>query len=156
MSTEENKKDMIQEGLRNAVSSIFTMMIGGEPVFKGAKEIDGFSLTGDVAGLMYLPCERSGLIACVVSEKLARTLVARMTGTDEGDLVSDDIADGIGEMVNMLAGSFKTQHPESGITLTPPLSLIGPGCSLTWKVDHPSTILEYEVEGCPFTVAVSL
>lgn len=156
MSNEEKSNEMIQEGIRNAVSSIFMMMIGSEPTFKGVKEIVGFSLTGDVAGLMYLPCERSGLIACVVSEKLARTLISRMTGADEGELVSDDISDGIGEMVNMLAGSFKTQHPESGITLTPPIALIGSGCSLTWKVDHPSIVLEYEVEGCPFTVAVSL
>jgi len=156
MSTEVNRNDMILKGLQNAVSSIFVMMIGSEPVFKGTKEINSFSLSGDVAGVMYLPCERSGLIGCAFPEKLARTIISRMTGDNEGELANDDISDGIAEMVNMIAGSFKTQYPESGITLTPPISLIGQGCSLTWKVDHPSIVVEYEVEGGAFTVAASL
>ncbi|MCK5237312.1 MAG: chemotaxis protein CheX [Deltaproteobacteria bacterium] len=156
MAKEESKNEMIQEGIRNAVSSLFMMMIGSEPTFKGVKELAGFSLSGDVAGLMYLPAERSGIIACAVPETLARTIVSRMTGLNEEELGSDDISDGIAEAVNMIAGSFKTQHPELGITLTPPISLVGTECCLSWKVDHPSIVLDYDIEGSTLTVAASL
>ncbi|MCP3677258.1 MAG: chemotaxis protein CheX [Deltaproteobacteria bacterium] len=156
MANEESKKERIQEGIRSAVTSLFMMMIGSEPTFKGVREAAGFSLTEDVAGVMYLPGERTGMVACGVPEQLARSIVGKMTGIEKDELGEADISDGLAEVVNMLSGSIKTQCPELGFTLTPPISLFGTECCVTWKVDHPSIILDYDVEGSDFTVVACL
>ncbi len=152
MSAVAITNNRIEEILSFAVNSLFVTMAGTEPLYKRAEESDEFTLSVDVAGVMYLTGTRSALVACGGSEDLARNIVGRMTGVAQEELSSADIADGLGEVVNIICGFIKTQCPDMGIALTPPLSVSGKECSIIWKVHSPVVKLEFDVDGNILTV----
>jgi len=156
MSAVTITNNMIEEVLRAAVSSLFVTMAGTEPLCKRAEESDEFSLAADVAGVMCLAGTQPAVVACGGSEDLARNIVGRMTGVAEEELSGTDIADGLGEVVNIICGFIKTQCPEMEVALTPPLAVSGKGCSLIWKAHRPVVKLDFDVDGNKLTVVAGL
>jgi len=146
----------MEDVLRSAVGVLFMTMAGTEPCFRETRSSDEFSLKADVAGVMYLAGAEPGLVACGVSEWLGRRIIGRMTGLAEDDISVKDLLDGLAEVVNIVAGHMKTQCPQMGISLTPPIALSGKDCVLAWKTHRPVMSLEFEVEGERFTVVAGL
>ena len=73
---------------------------------KFAEENDHFF--GDVSGIMGISGEHGeGFVGITCGESLAKTLVARILGMEEDELEEPDIFDGVGELINMIAGSAK-------------------------------------------------
>ena len=142
--------------LRGAVEALFMTMAGVEPRYVEMRTRDGFVVNADVAGVMILEGENPGLIACGTSSRLGRELIAKMTGLNEDGLGTEEMLDGLSEMVNMIAGHIKTRCPELGISLTPPLAVAGTDCALTWKTDRPVLELDFEVDGERFCVVAGL
>ncbi len=156
MEKQNAKNQKLIDGLQGAVSSLFNTMIGLEPLYKEGTEADTFSLSADVAGIMYIQADPPGMVACGAPTVLARSIIGKMTGIAEAELEEGDISDGLAEMVNMLCGHIKTQLPELCINLTPPLSLIGRESKVCWKTAHPSIVLRFDISGSELTVAAAL
>ncbi len=156
MSEHIENNSILKEGLQKALTSFFDTMIGTEATYKEGGESQAFTLTADVAGIMYLKGDTLGMVACGVSNELARTIISKMTGIEEAELSNDIISDGLAEIVNILCGFIKTQYPQLAINLTPPLSLIGGQTTLYWKLAHPSITMDFDIEGSLLTIAASL
>ena len=63
---------------------------------------------GDVSGIMGISGKNGeGFVGITFGEQLAKTIVARILGMQENELEEADIFDGVGEMINMIAGSAK-------------------------------------------------
>ena len=75
----------------------------------------GSSFTSEVVGLLGFTGTRSGNFVVRSSEKLARTIAAKMLMMDPSELSSfSEAADGFGELVNMLSGNFKNAWVANG------------------------------------------
>jgi CheY-specific phosphatase CheX len=139
--------------LKESVEEIFLTMAGLKISYKEVKEVNGFSITGDITGLMFLESDQSGMIACSVSYDFARTVATGMTGIKECDVTDKQANDIMAEIINMICGRIKSQGlDEKSFSLTPPLSISGNGHTVLWKTDHPALILTFEGPGGPFDV----
>ena len=143
--------------LKESVEEIFLTMAGFKVSFKDMKEVNGFSITGDITGLMFLQGDQPGMLACSVSSDFARTLTADMTGIKEDDVNDSETADIMSEMINMICGRIKSQGVDGvSFTLTPPLSISGGDHTVLGKTDHPAIILTFECKDRLFNVISSL
>lgn len=156
MEEQIDKNKILIEGLQDAVSTLFITMIGTEAVCKESRESATFSLSADVAGIMFLLTDPPGMVACGAPAGLASNIIGKMTGINESELGSGEISDGFAEMVNIICGHIKTQYPDMRVNLTPPLSLIAKESELCWKLAHPSVILTFDIMGSELTLAASL
>ncbi len=156
MTTPRTMDTEVEGVLRSAVGALFLTMADVEPCFVEARRSDVFCMSSDVAGLMYLAGAEPGLVACGVSEGLGRTIIGRMTGLPQEEIRERDLLDGLAEVVNIIAGYMKTQCPEMGISLTPPIAVAGKGCALAWKTYRPVMALDFDVEGEKFSIVAVL
>jgi chemotaxis protein CheX len=106
-------KDKIQQEFLkpfvNGVSTTLETMANTSIGIESLKFVgDEDHFFGDVSGVMGLSGENGeGFVGITFDESLAKTLVARILGMEETELEEADIFDGVGEMVNMIAGSAK-------------------------------------------------
>jgi chemotaxis protein CheX len=67
-------------------------------------------LQGDVSGLVgFLGARGEGFVALTFRFDLARRIVGRLLGQSPDGLSDDDVIDGVGEMINMVAGRAKSR-----------------------------------------------
>jgi len=97
------------ENLDSSVKEVLSMMLG-----TGAERRDE-PIKGPAEGSVSAVVGFGGLLsgACILraSDESARSLAACMTGM-EFEEVDETVQDGIGELCNMLAGSWKSKIPE--------------------------------------------
>jgi len=140
------------KNLNDSVEEVFRLMLGGEcRQVEGALEAEAERVTAVVGfgGVLTGACVfRSGGAA-------ARQVAARMTGM-EFSSIDDTVTDGIGELCNMLAGSWKGRVPElaAHCGLSVPAVITGRDYSL--HVQAPEFRLQhvYEFDGVRFEVTI--
>lgn len=76
-------------------------------------EVRALEDTLDYSATMGLCGENEGLLVMSLESSLARQIVATMLGADESEIDSD-LLDGVGELLNMIAGTAKTTLARSG------------------------------------------
>lgn len=81
------------------------------------------------AGMMVLAAERPSLLLIRASQSTARMIFSYMTGEEPDSLGDKELADGLCELVNMVAGDVKSKRTgtEAAFELTPPVSVQGDG-----------------------------
>ena len=91
----------------------------------GIKESDTRSY--DVSGIVGFSGSAFGSVALSFPKQTAKEVVTAMLGGDEAN--DDDIADGVGELANMVAGVAKTALAERGVKtfISIPRAVIGAG-----------------------------
>ena len=83
-------------------------------VERGHGAVPGYDVSG-IVGLSQL-AGRDGSIVLSFPEDVARQVVGRVLGADDPPLVLDqDVADGIGEIVNVVAGNAKVGLARAGV-----------------------------------------
>lgn len=114
-------------------------------------------LVGDISGVMGLSGEVSGSIIVSFTKPSACLIVGNMLGATY-DEINDDVKDGIQEIVNLIAGQAKTMLKDTDFhfQVSIPTCIIGKGHQVNHKKGVPCVVAEFEVEGNPFTVEVSL
>lgn len=104
------------------------------PIAKGEQEPEphAFSISG-LAGVVGLAGSLAANVHLVLTEKVARRLVAGMIGTD--DFGEADLRDAVGEITNMIAGGLKNRLDAKGfpLRLTVPTLLRGSDVQVTAK-----------------------
>ncbi|MFC1706435.1 chemotaxis protein CheX [Planctomycetota bacterium] len=76
---------------------------------------DAVSAGFDVSGIVGLSGQLHGAVVLSQSESVARRAVGRILGVGEMPTLDQDVADGIGEMVNVIVGAAKRGLADHGI-----------------------------------------
>lgn len=121
-----SEEDMVAF-LVNDMKKIFSDMAGIDNVNKNPALIDPVNVFSDyVTALVGLAGEYSGLVALHLPDILAIDFTSKMLGHPVEE-VNRDVHDAIGELVTMIAGSFKYHLGNSGnkISLSTPSIFIG-------------------------------
>jgi chemotaxis protein CheX len=114
-------------------------------------------LIGDISGIMGLSGQVSGSIIVSFGKGAACKLVGNMLGTSYEE-INDDVKDGIQEIVNLVAGQAKTMlaDTEYHFQVSIPTCVIGANHQVNHKKGIPCVVAEFELDGDPFTVEVSI
>lgn len=120
----------------------------------------GYGMWGDVSGIIGLSGVTTGNCAISLSRKVALESVGRLLMTDDPESLEDvEVNDGVGELINMIAGRAKailsTTPYKFDITL--PTIITGKGHEFFQKRGSHCVVILFEAEiGECFTLDVSV
>ncbi len=143
-------KSIIQDFIDITIEVLSTMAsLEVEP--KGYFYIDGrtdnLAVTAcmDITGVLGFSGGLRGSVLVTFSREMALKAVGGMLGM-EFDRIDSDVADGIGELVNMIAGGAKTRLQAKGIDfdLSIPNTVLGTAHQITAPQGTSRTRLEFE------------
>ncbi len=114
-AAEEISESLLREHIARAVADVFKTMLGrpvrhdqaAAPQTAAAQVVGTVGFIGDITGVVYLYFE----------QPFAHSCTGRMLGMTESELKAagdDVINDAIGELTNMVAGSFKNALCDAG------------------------------------------
>ena len=108
--------------IQNVFSTMFQLPVEiGEPRIKTSS-----NTTHDVSGIIGVSGEMVGTIVLSMPQSAAESIVTLFTGM-ETDASSDDFADAVGELVNMISGNAKAEFQRKGVSISCPSVVIGAG-----------------------------
>ncbi|MCR9217936.1 MAG: chemotaxis protein CheX [bacterium] len=107
--------------VRNTFETMLQMGVEiGEPVVKADR-----APSHDVSGIIGFNGDVGGSVVLSFPFATAQRIVSVFTGMHVGDEATDDIADAVGELVNMIAGGAKAQFPGRTVSISCPSVIVG-------------------------------
>ena len=150
-------KDVITEAFVEAArQALATMALAEMEVDSTAT--DDRPCPDEVVVALGLTGAGEGLLLLSMSRKLAAELVARMLGAEGEELSPEDVADGIAELANMVAGGAKSAlaETEHAFQLSLPTVIEG-GCSQVRPVSgSPGLVVHATACGEPLSMTAWL
>lgn len=130
-----------------SVHEVFETLIYILPEEQPAQRSEQSEFSGEVIASIQISGGIDGIVAIVTSHNIAAQLTRNMLGADETPEDMSEIADGAGEIVNMIAGNIKTRCIESGVTFNLSIPMVMCGKEMVLR-------LQEEVHGLrvPFLV----
>lgn len=119
--------------LLELTSDVFASMVGHDLVHvpeAAGKDANATQIVGTVA----FAGSWTGYVAVATSQAAARDITAALLGADPSD-VDAQVRDAVGEVVNMVAGGFRTRMVKPGDSWTITLPMVATGESVT--LAHP-------------------
>ena len=108
--------------IQNVFSTMFQLPVEiGEPRIKS-----GNVATHDVSGIIAVSGEMVGTIVLSMPSDAAESIVALFTGM-EMTSDSEDFADAVGELINMISGNAKAEFQRKAVSISCPSVVIGEG-----------------------------
>ena len=103
------------------VKEIFATMVGTEVQLCATLEAAGERFQGCVSAMILLSGSYNGVVTLHATPQAAMGITSQMLGM-EMESVDDDVTDAMGEIANMVGGSFKHHFVNDGheVRLTPP------------------------------------
>lgn len=115
LSSLDTTEDMLSKQLIHDVREIFGTMVGLEDLLHLPIQIDPVTnFTDCISSLVGLAGSYNGLVSLHMPSSLALTATSSMLGLEVEEL-DDDVNDAMGEIANMIAGSFKQHLSRSGM-----------------------------------------
>jgi len=113
---------------------------------------------GDISGTMGLLGKTEGFVAVVFREALARKLVCRMLQINPGEETDEDIRDGVGELMNIIAGAAKAElaNTEHSFSFSLPAVIVGGPHTVGQIRGVPVVVIAFDAEGDAFEVMVCM
>ena len=117
-----------------------------------------YRLFGDVSAIMALSGKVEGEVTVCFEEHLARIVVSTIMSTTPESLTKEELRDGIGEVVNIVAGNAKAalSPTEYSHEITLPAVVFGRGHEIAHSGNAPCIVVIFEVAGQPMAVLVSM
>ena len=109
----------------------------------------------EVSGIIGLAGETAGAVVLSFSRETAMNVVGRLSGKSY-TVLSNEVLDGVGELVNIIAGNAKKDLEEFRIVISLPGVIVGESYKIKWPQGVPVISIPFESELGPFTVNVSL
>ena len=109
----------------------------------------------EVSGIIGLAGETVGAVVLSFSRETAITVISRMENTTYAALGSE-VIDGVGELVNIIAGNAKKDLLEFRIEISLPGVVTGKAYQIHWPEGVPVVGIPFESEVGPLSVNVSL
>lgn len=115
LSSLDTTEEMLGKHLIHDVREIFGTMVGLEDLLHLPIQIDPVSnFTDCISSLVGLAGSYNGLVSLHMPSSLALTATSSMLGMEVAEL-DNDVNDAMGEITNMIAGSFKLHLSKSGM-----------------------------------------
>ncbi len=96
-----------------STEEVFTTMLSTEVEPQAAIEGDALRPTSNVVGTVGFTGEANGAVVFYSTMDTAREITGRLLGIDTAE-VNGEVADAIGEVTNMIAGSFRSKMVVAG------------------------------------------
>ena len=117
-----------------------------------------YRLFGDISAIMSFTGKVEGEVVVCFEEQLAREVVSRIMATQPDMLTKDELREGIGETVNIIAGNAKASLSSTEYThqIALPAVVFGHGHEISHTGNAPCIVVIFEVSGQPLAVMVSM
>jgi chemotaxis protein CheX len=117
-----------------------------------------YRLFGDISAIMSFTGKVEGEVVVCFEEALARSVVARIMASSIDSLTKDELREGIGEIVNIIAGNAKAvlAGTEYAHQMALPTVVLGNGHEISHPGNAPCIVVRFEVAGEPMAVMVSM
>jgi len=156
------KDDLVQDFV-DSTRDVLNTMTGLDVMFRKKEVLDGndsnldITACQDITGVLGFSGGRKGSILVTFSEKIAVSAVGGMLGV-EFDEIDADVRDGIGELVNMIAGGAKTRLQDKGVDfeLSIPNTVMGHNHKITAPASITRTRMTFQTQHGSFFVEVYL
>ena len=109
----------------------------------------------EVSGLIGLAGETVGAVVLSFSRETAIAVVSKMEGRTYSAL-GTEVVDGVGELINIIAGNAKKDLTEFRIEISLPGVITGTTYRIHWPEGIPVVSIPFDSEVGPFSVNVSL
>ena len=149
-------EEQLIKHLDDDVHEIFTTMVGVSISPCQAAE-NQTKFTDSVSALVGFAGCYNGMIGLNTSKKLAMAFTGQMLGMEVTEC-DDDVIDALGEIVNMMGGSFKHHFVNDGheVRLSTPSVITGDEYVMSVGVAPDTLTLMFEYEAEPFMVSLYL
>ena len=115
VSTDELVADRLVETLAICTRDVFDTMVGRALTEKTPLDGDALRPASNLVGMIGFTGSTSGLVVFYTTYEAAREITAGLLGMDDpGEASRDEVVDAIGEVTNMIAGSFRTRLATEG------------------------------------------
>lgn len=113
---------------------------------------------GFYSGTIGLSGQAEGFVSVTFSKELATKIVCKMLGSAECDVTEEDIRDGVGEFMNVVAGAAKAElvDTKNAFSLSLPQVFSGGPHTAAQPRGIPVFVIEFSADGEPFDVFVCL
>ena len=109
----------------------------------------------DVSGIIGLSGDAQGSICMSFPKLLALKFVSKLLGT-EIKIIGPEIADGIGEIANIIAGNAKQHLSQYNLSISLPKVVVGPGHYVASQQGVPTIVVPFISSMGNFAMEVSL
>jgi chemotaxis protein CheX len=124
------------QSVQNVFSTMLQLPVSvGEPHLK-----EGARSSHDVSGIIGMSGDVTGCVVLSFASATAERIVALFTG-HETRSDSDDFADAVGELVNMISGGAKANFPNRRVSISVPSVVVGPGHTIARQSEVPCVII---------------
>jgi len=113
---------------------------------------------GDVSGVIGLSGEAVGSAVISFPETLAKKIVAKMLSEEPEKVPKEDVRDGVGECINMIAGGAKAalSNTKYHFRISIPTVVEGHGHEISHRKSTPCIVIVFDAEGDEFALQISL
>ena len=109
----------------------------------------------DVSGIIGFSGELTGAIILTLPTQVATELVARFSGS-RMDVNHPDFADALGELVNMVAGSAKSQMDRLNVSISCPTVVLGKDYRVLQGRTQPIVVVPCQCDAGVFNTEIAL
>jgi chemotaxis protein CheX len=109
----------------------------------------------DVSGIIGMTGDVVGAVVLSLPTDVARKMVAKFTSSPV-DESSEDFADAIGEIVNMISGGAKAQFKGKSVSISCPSVVVGPGHTVKRPSNTPCISIPCKSVFGDFSIDVSI
>lgn len=127
-----------------------TNVVLGRPMLKKADLV-----TAEVSGIIGLSGDVQGSVVLSFPGNVAGKIASKFAGV-EMTVNSEDFADAIGELANMVAGNAKKDFAGYDVSISLPSVIIGPGHTVSQSKASPFLVIPCQTEMGSFNVEVAL
>jgi chemotaxis protein CheX len=111
--------------------------------------------TYDVTGIIGLSGDAQGSIAISFSKVMTLKVVSKLLGT-EIKIIDRDVADGIGELANIIAGNAKQHLAQFQLSISLPKVIVGQSHWILAQKSIPSIVVPFKSSLGEFSMEVAL
>lgn len=138
--------------------NILQTMAGMEVQFIKVYFSNTIRIFGDVSGIMGLSGNAEGTLVVTFYWDLAKTIIAKMMGTEEDSIDAELIHDGVSEIINMISGTTKKEFVGKPyhFEITLPSIVVGPGHQIGYLHNTSVAVLIFQVGSQAFALHVCI
>jgi chemotaxis protein CheX len=142
----------------NATVDLLSTMAGMHAEKKAVFLKKNYRLFGDISGIMPFTGHVEGEVVVCFEETLARFIVSRIMSVHAEKLTKDELREGVGELVNIIAGNAKANLATTDYRhqITLPTVALGQNHEISHPKNAPCIVVVFEVETQPMAVLVSM
>ncbi len=142
----------------SATKEVFEVMSGIHVKRKSLFLKKDYKIFGEVSGIMGLTGDAAGSIAISFSYDLAKKVISIILDMEVAEIEEDDVKDGIGEILNMIAGQTKAilAGTKYRFKLSIPTVVAGYGYEIYHPENAPCIVIIFEALDMQFALQVSL